>query len=203
MPTGYITEWNRERSSGYIESDGRRIFLHIHDFADRRRLPEVGDRVSFVLGADQEGRACAQRAVFAGGGGGFGLVSSILLVVLAVAPGYALYRLSGSFRPAYLAGYAAGISAITFLVYWWDKVRARAHESRGPETLLHLLELLGGWPGAFVAQRLLRHKTAKRVYQFFFWLIVIVHQFVAIDYVRGWPLTSQLFHTLGRLTMRK
>jgi len=41
---------------------------------------------------------------------------------------------------------------------------------------LHLLELLGGWPGAFLAQRRLRHKCSKRRYQFVFWLIVLAYQ---------------------------
>jgi hypothetical protein len=31
---------------------------------------------------------------------------------------------------------------------------------------------MGGWPGAFVAQRRLRHKCVKRKYQIVFWLIV-------------------------------
>ena len=46
---------------------------------------------------------------------------------------------------------------------------------RIPEGQLHLLEWLGGWPGSWLAQRWLRHKTSKSVYQWQFWPIVVAH----------------------------
>lgn len=79
------------------------------------------------------------------------------------------------------------MSLITFAVYGLDKRAARLGQSRTPEATLHVLELLGGWPGALLAQRLLRHKNVKVGYQVVFWLIVAVHVagwFVAARY---WP----------------
>jgi uncharacterized membrane protein YsdA (DUF1294 family) len=77
--------------------------------------------------------------------------------------------------PAWIgAGYAAA-SALTLGFYGWDKRRARREEWRIAESTLHLLELLGGWPGALVAQRLFRHKTRKIPFQIVFWLIVAGH----------------------------
>lgn len=73
-----------------------------------------------------------------------------------------------------LALYAA-MSAITVAAYAIDKRRAAHGGRRLRERSLHLLELLGGWPGALLAQRTLRHKNAKASYQMVFWLIVIVH----------------------------
>ena len=67
------------------------------------------------------------------------------------------------------------MSAVTFIAYALDKRAARRDQSRTPEVTLHLLELLGGWPGALLAQRLIRHKNAKVGYQIMFWLIVIIH----------------------------
>ena len=40
---------------------------------------------------------------------------------------------------------------------------------------LHWIGFLGGWPGAIVAQAILRHKTRKPSFQFVFWAIVAVH----------------------------
>ena len=71
------------------------------------------------------------------------------------------------------------MSVVALQAYLVDKRAAVRDRRRIPETTLHLLELLGGWPGAFLAQRLIRHKKAKLSYQFVFWVIVMVH-------VAGW-----------------
>ena len=50
-------------------------------------------------------------------------------------------------------------------LYAWDKHAAARGRRRVPEARLHLLALLGGWPGAWLAQRLFRHKTRKAAFQ--------------------------------------
>jgi uncharacterized membrane protein YsdA (DUF1294 family) len=67
------------------------------------------------------------------------------------------------------------MSTVTVLVYWWDKRRAQAGGRRVPEKVLHLLAVGGGWPGAWWAQRRLRHKTQKVRFLTVFWLLVAVH----------------------------
>lgn len=67
------------------------------------------------------------------------------------------------------------VSAVTFIIYAMDKLQAKRGGWRVPEQTLHGLELAGGWPGALLAQRLLRHKSSKSGYQMVFWLIVAVH----------------------------
>ena len=66
------------------------------------------------------------------------------------------------------------MNIFTFLAYWKDKQAAIKGEWRIPEKDLHLLELLGGWSGALIAQKLFRHKTKKHTYQLIFWLVPIV-----------------------------
>jgi len=73
------------------------------------------------------------------------------------------------------------LSAIAFGLYGHDKSQARKQGPRTPEKLLHATELLGGWPGALVAQQVFRHKTRKVSYQTVFWLIVLAHQLFWID----------------------
>lgn len=67
------------------------------------------------------------------------------------------------------------LSAVTLLFYAWDKRRATRGGWRVPETRLHVLALLGGWPGALLGQRWLRHKTIKRRFRVVFWLTVVGH----------------------------
>lgn len=67
------------------------------------------------------------------------------------------------------------MSLVCFIAYWRDKRFAVAGAQRTPESRLHLYELLGGWPGGLLAQRLIRHKNRKVSYQVKFWLIVALH----------------------------
>lgn len=81
-----------------------------------------------------------------------------------------------------LAGYAAA-SLISFGQYWNDKLSALSGRWRTPENALHLVELLGGWPGALLAQQCFRHKTRKLYYQLLFWTIIVAHQLFWIDWL--------------------
>jgi uncharacterized membrane protein YsdA (DUF1294 family) len=78
--------------------------------------------------------------------------------------------------PLYLiiAWYAL-FSLTTYVVYAIDKRAARKDRWRVPEAHLHLLALLGGWPGAMLAQQTLRHKSVKRSFRFVFWITVILN----------------------------
>jgi len=64
------------------------------------------------------------------------------------------------------------MSVVSFATMALDKRAARRNRPRVPERTLHVMELLGGWPGSFAAQQLFRHKTRKWSYQFVYWLIV-------------------------------
>jgi uncharacterized membrane protein YsdA (DUF1294 family) len=46
---------------------------------------------------------------------------------------------------------------------------------RTRERTLHLIDLLGGWPGGLLAQDRLRHKTRKATFQLVFWATVAIH----------------------------
>lgn len=70
-----------------------------------------------------------------------------------------------------VAGYAL-LSVVTFTVYGVDKSAARRGRRRVPENRLHLLAIVGGWPGALVAQRTFRHKTVKQPFRAIFWVTV-------------------------------
>ncbi len=79
------------------------------------------------------------------------------------------------------------MSLITLALYGWDKYQARGQRWRIPERRLHLFELCGGWPGAWLAQRWLRHKNRKRSYQNRFRAIVALHLLLWAGWY-GWPL---------------
>jgi uncharacterized membrane protein YsdA (DUF1294 family) len=73
-----------------------------------------------------------------------------------------------------LFAYAA-MSVITFVVYARDKSAATRSQWRTSEKTLHVLSTLCGWPGALLAQRLLRHKASKMSFRIAFWTTVALN----------------------------
>jgi uncharacterized membrane protein YsdA (DUF1294 family) len=67
------------------------------------------------------------------------------------------------------------ISALTYALYAKDKSSAQKGNWRTPESTLHLLSLIGGWPGAIIAQSNLRHKSKKISFRVAYWVTVIVN----------------------------
>ena len=72
------------------------------------------------------------------------------------------------------------MSSITFIAYAMDKSAARKGEWRTKENTLQLLSLMGGWPGALLAQRWLRHKSQKQGFCVTLWLIILINCTVLI-----------------------
>jgi uncharacterized membrane protein YsdA (DUF1294 family) len=71
-------------------------------------------------------------------------------------------------------------SLLSIGMYANDKSRAERGAWRTPESTLHLVDLLGGWPGGILAQRLFRHKNRKLSFQCVFWLCVLAHLLIWI-----------------------
>jgi uncharacterized membrane protein YsdA (DUF1294 family) len=61
-------------------------------------------------------------------------------------------------------------SLASAVAYAADKSAARTGRWRTAERTLHVLALVGGWPGALIAQRMFRHKSRKRSFRIVFLL---------------------------------
>lgn len=187
---GRITEWQDERGFGFVtpSAGGERVFVHIKSFANRTRRPAGNELVTFDLKRDSKGRVQGVNVQYSGergqrlsasgersqrrsapgpGTGSLAFTGVFLVLVCAAA-------IEGRL-PMILAGAYVVISAVTFLVYAWDKSAAQHDRWRTPEAKLHLLGLLGGWPGALVAQKVLRHKSSKQPFRAVFWGTVVLN----------------------------
>ncbi len=80
-------------------------------------------------------------------------------------------------------------SAAVFALYGRDKRAAQRGRWRTPENTLHLMSLLGGWPGALIARRVFRHKTRKQPFRAIFWATVIVNLAMLL-WLLGWILPT-------------
>lgn len=203
------------------QDGGAELFLHISAFRGDRR-PQHGDAVRYMAGVDRQGRARAEHARLAGLAvdlpeirrkppapatrakvrsgrqiaepsrpSGLGRALA-LLAATALLPllGAGAWLLKGD-APRWLLAYPL-LSLFAFFAYWRDKRSAERGAWRTPEQTLHLLELFGGWPGALLAQQLLRHKTRKFSFQLVFWLIVLLHQLFWLDRLGGGAIAARL-----------
>jgi uncharacterized membrane protein YsdA (DUF1294 family) len=123
--------------------------------------------------------------------------SFVVLALLLLLPALAIIRLRPSTGWWLLALVPVVASFLAFLAYRTDKRRAQIGAWRMSEFSLHCLEMAGGWPGAFLAQRAFRHKRSKTSYQLKFWLIVALHQLVAMDALLAWRFAKQAIRSLA------
>jgi len=66
------------------------------------------------------------------------------------------------------------INAITFLVFLWDKIRAKNGEWRVKESTILLLAAIGGTPAAFLARAIFKHKSRKQPFGLFLVAIAVI-----------------------------
>ncbi|WP_119718573.1 DUF1294 domain-containing protein [Cognatilysobacter tabacisoli] len=178
---GRLADWNDDKGFGFVtpHGGGDRAFVHIRAFERAVRRPVDGELLSYAVVRDARGRLNASAVRFAG------QVSSAsrrprtpdaLWYALAaaflgfLALGAALGRV-----PWLIAAVYAVASVIAFGAYGFDKAAARRGGQRTPEATLHLIDVIGGWPGALVAQRRYRHKSTKAAFQSTFWFTVAVN----------------------------
>jgi uncharacterized membrane protein YsdA (DUF1294 family)/cold shock CspA family protein len=180
---GRLEDWNDDKGFGFVTPDagGLRVFVHIKSFSDRTRRPRNGDVITWQVGWDKSGRPRAQNVLFRAAG----LASAapartrssaapaILLAFLFVS---AVIALAACGKLPFVIPLVYVVSSlVAFLLYAFDKSAAMNRRRRTRENTLHVISLLGGWPGALIAQRLFHHKSAKRPFQLVFWFGVLVH----------------------------
>ena len=177
---GKLTKWKDDRGFGFITPmrGGRQVFVHIKAFTNQHRRPIGNEFVTYETVSDDTGRLRAEHVEFVGddsinAAGGWTIALTIALLFL-IFVGVLVFI--GQLPFVVLALYVV-LSVISFLVYRHDKSAAQQNQWRTGEGTLILLGVLGGWPGAFVAQQFFHHKTKKRSFQIAFWVTVLLNCF--------------------------
>ena len=175
--SGEIIKWHHEKGFGFVRPDNgtKEMFIHINEFNCN---PEVGQKISFVAGKDKQGRKCAKNAILYGDFLKSETATSISLTVLSFLVISSLcllyFAFTGVIQFWVLVVYAL-LGFLSFSLYWYDKNASLRKAWRIPENTLHLIDLLGGWLGAILAQQLFRHKTKKINFKVMFWLTVVLN----------------------------
>jgi uncharacterized membrane protein YsdA (DUF1294 family)/cold shock CspA family protein len=174
---GEITNWKDDKGFGFITPNGggKDIFVHIKSFANRQRRPVGNEIVTYELKTDDRGRTQAVSVAF--DGESVPSTSSVrcnvsLFLAIAFLVFVAGLVFAGNLPLAILWFYFLA-STVTFVAYARDKSAAKNNQWRISEKTLHFIALIGGWPGALAAQRLLYHKSKKQSFQIVFWATVV------------------------------
>lgn len=179
---GRITEWNDDKGFGFVTPNGggAKVFIHIKSFANRRRRPAGNELVTYEFTSDARGRPQGVNIAFvadrrtappaAAPGPGIGALIFASAFLAFVMGAVATEKLPSVVLIAYLIA-----SCVAYLAYVLDKAAALKGQWRTPESTLHLFGLIGGWPGAMLAQRRFRHKTQKQSFQVVFWATVVLN----------------------------
>ena len=197
---GKLKSWNDDRGFGFIEPrhGGQEIFVHIKSFERRIGRPEIGLPVSFEVELNAEGKKRAKHVQMLRSSQtvklkrnqspaqwGTATYFAILLFFIVFLVTAMVWRV-----PAWVAGAYLVMSVVCFIAYAIDKSAAIAGRRRIPESTLISLGLVGGWPGAIVAQQRLRHKSVKAGFRSAFWGSVVMNVVLFIG------LSSPLFSEL-------
>lgn len=187
MSSGHLVMWNDAKGFGFIRPEGtdEDYFVHISTFKKGlSRRPAVGDevhfrahtgsgrkRASFALIPALDTTAAARTQPFVLNPRPRGALTNGLIAAPLVLSGYLLVMAQ---NPIPFFAYAA-LSILTMFLYGKDKANSATRGWRVPELYFHVLELLGGWPGALIAQNDFRHKTRLTTYVWILRGIIAIH----------------------------
>ncbi len=177
---GIVLDWNDEKGFGFIapKSGGRKLFFHINNYSQRHKRPLKNLKVQYVLSTDRKGKPCAVDVAPIRGhkNNGYELrqkVASTLVFCLFTTTLYILYAFQKI--PLEIVCIYGVTSILAFIMYAKDKNAAEWGKWRTPESTLHLLAIVGGWPGAKIAQSFLRHKSKKMSFRITYWVTVCIN----------------------------
>lgn len=173
---GRVTSWKDEQGFGFITPHGgsNQVFVHITAFTNRYRRPMNNDIVTYTVKKAANGKLQAEHVKYIDDAVPFKDGTFLLLFAIVFLACMATAVFLSKLQPLIFSLYIAA-SILSLIVYQRDKSAAKRNLRRTPEITLHILALIGGWPGAILAQRWFRHKSKKLSFQLLFSMTITLN----------------------------
>jgi uncharacterized membrane protein YsdA (DUF1294 family)/cold shock CspA family protein len=187
---GKIIKWYDDKGFGFIRAavDSKDVFLHISQIHKLKKRPEINELVTYEVTKDEKGRFRAVNVAYlvaqdnSRKSDNSTSFSFIFLAFVFIFTAFVLERTLTGHLPLFYIFIFFGANLVVFLYYYQDKISAVKHSWRTPENTLHWLSLLGGWGGAYIAQKLFKHKHKKMSFMFTYKFTVIFNCLAIILY---------------------
>lgn len=169
---GKIVKWNDQKGYGFIDVELRKelVFFHITALKNSNIRPKLNESVSFAIERDAQGRLSASGVVMVNQKGSvlpFSILFSLFFLSVVAASVLFLHT------PLPVMFVYLALSLVTFVIYAKDKHAAKKGKWRTKESTLHFFALIGGWPGALLAQHKLHHKSRKQPFKCILWFTIL------------------------------
>ncbi|MDP2714781.1 cold shock and DUF1294 domain-containing protein [Rheinheimera sp.] len=198
--TGSVVFWRDDKGFGFVlcQQTQQKLFFHIRDQTGTSGRPQNGDQLHFSQAKDKRGRdiAAPWRLSSTKTATQTAAQNTATAVNIRHSPKptdnsiHYANQLALLFRIAFLIAVLAALlfgqlpyvlpllyleaSIFTYWLYKADKEAAIArHGNRLAEQSLQLFALIGGWPGAYLAQRQLAHKRSKLSFRREFGFVIL------------------------------
>ena len=203
--SGTVVFWRDDKGFGFVlcEQNQQKLFFHIRDLVSGNARPEKGDKICFALQQDKQGRdIAAPWAFITAKDAVLPIGQQQSLPDDAIDIRYAS-QIALLFRLSFLAAVIMALlygqlnyvlpllyieaSLFTYWLYKADKEAAIArHGNRLAEESLQLFSLIGGWPGAYIAQQQLAHKRSKISFRREFGFVIAGNALLVIWLLSPW-----------------
>lgn len=187
---GKIVKWDDDKGFGFIRAtqDSKDVFLHISQIHRLKKRPVINELVSYDIVKDETGRFRAanvcyvlDKANLKNSSTSVSFSCSFLIFIFLFLT-FVIERSLKGFLPPWFPLLVLGANLITFLYYYQDKISALKNDWRTSENTLHWFSLIGGWGGAYIAQKIFKHKRKKQSFMLTYKLTVLINCLVIILY---------------------
>ncbi|BBA36655.1 cold-shock domain family protein [Methylocaldum marinum] len=186
LQEGILVLWNDDKGFGFVRPSmgGDDYFVHISVLEEgTSRRPQVGDTIFYNVASDTPGRRRLSYAAIKGVDVSekkptAGILASprspLLWTLIGLPILLSCYLMWRTYNPIPFFSYVF-LSVLAIMLCGFDKKHAITGQWRVPELYMHVIEFMGGWPGALLAQHDFRHKIRKSRYRLILWGIIAFH----------------------------